>query len=155
MFNMDAEELPKRIEKVASAAEQIAKRVEKEVGLDEDLEWPLGLTLGLKSQRVVLAAVQEGAHLDDEVLAYLATGAALGEFYNFVALRTPFEIPDVAVRVMKRLKYEFVEDHRELYFIEMLYRAGQRHANGVLSALGMAVVAFVTPSGRIFAFKHA
>jgi len=152
---MDVEELAKRIEKVADKAEQIAKRIEKEVGLDKDLEWPFGLALGLKSQRVVLAAVQEGVQLEDEVLAYLAAGMALGELYNFAVLRVPFEVPDAAIRVMRRLKYELVEDRCESHFIEMLYRVGRRHANGVLSALGMAVVAFVTPSGKIVAFKHA
>jgi len=151
---MEVEELSKRIERVANAAEQIAKRFEKEIGLDEELEWPFGLTLGLKAQRVVLATVKENVDLDDEILAYLALGATLGEFYNFAKLRVPRALPDAAVRVMKRLGYEFVEDQYELYFVEMLYRAGQRPADGVLSALGTTYVVFITPSDKIFAFKR-
>jgi len=145
-------ELSNRIEKVVSMAERVVKRIGKEV-LDEEFEYPFELALGAKAQRAV-SAVQENADLDDEVLAYLALGAALTEIHYFALIQTPFEIPNVAIAIMRRLGYEEVRDQCEMYLVGVLSRAKPKYVNGVLAPHNIAYVVYVTPSGKTVAFKR-
>lgn len=145
-----------RADRVYVTAKQILQRIGKEEYVDEDEEWPFELALGAKVLRAVVATVQEGADLNDEIVAYLALGAAITEIHYFAKLQVPFEIPDVAIiRVMKRLGYEAVLDRCELYFVDMLSKAKLEDINGILDSLNTIYIVFATPDGKIFAFKKS